>query len=124
MEQFYILSLQKQGKDPELCFWREAAAGYTTNVLDAGKYSREEVIADKMHSSENSIALPVKSLPLITSKMKAFWESPARLVVHVIPVKGVKGHLVQQLAFGWVLIGKGPMADTWAAQPLVPKPIS
>ncbi|HRH68874.1 MAG TPA: hypothetical protein PLB89_05135 [Flavobacteriales bacterium] len=111
MTEFYILSFDKQRKDPELCFWRANAHGYTTTVTEAGKYTLSEVLLNKHHDGPNAIALPVTSLPLITSKLKAFWEMPTRLMVQVIPVKEAKGLLLGNQQRGAVLVGFNPIAQ-------------
>lgn len=109
MEEYYLLSFEKQGRDPELCFWREAAKGYTTNLIEAGRYDRETVL-EHYHKSANNVAIPAEHIHCITAKLKAFFEprlgSTPRLVVHVIPHKEAKGFLLGNLAFGAVLMGR------------------
>jgi len=104
---YYILSFEKQGKDPELCFWRANANGYTTNVLEAGEYTLETVLASRHHDGPNAVVLPMKCLPLVTTELKAHFErstsAPFRMVVHAIADMAAKKHLLEHVKDGAVL---------------------
>lgn len=95
----YILSFKHQGHFPELCFWRANDKGYTNNLLEAGKYTKEEVLAnlDHYHSGPNSVAVPEGVLPDITAKLVAAFRSSMSdpvIAVEVWPVPGLKEELI------------------------------
>jgi hypothetical protein len=125
MNTFYILSFSRQGKDPELCFWRPGAYGYTTNVLEAGVYTREEVIRNRHHDGPNAVALPQHSLPLLCNALHASFERqgyamPPRMVVKAMAIPNMKASLLTAVKKGLVLVDRGPYAGMWKWAPLDP----
>lgn len=60
---FYIISY-RYSRRGALTFWRPKAAGYTTNLLQAGKYTESQVLAslDYYHQGENAVAISVEEL--------------------------------------------------------------
>lgn len=66
----YILSLKHSPIGNEAVWWRPNAAGYTTKLEDAGKYSDEQVSKNPMYfnNGTTSQAIPVFSVELVAHK--------------------------------------------------------
>lgn len=56
---YYILSLDHSVRNDWLLWWRPNGAGYTTNLLEAGTYSRIDAVTFQRGAPEKVKALPV-----------------------------------------------------------------
>ncbi len=64
-QQYYIISYQySRNNNGHICFWRPNNAGYTNDLLQAGKYSESEVKAcmNYYHQGDNAVAVPVEEI--------------------------------------------------------------
>lgn len=107
---YYILSFKHQRHHPELCFWCVNDSGYTSNLLQAGMYSREQVLGklDYYHKGQNSVAIAVDRLPRLTDKLVARFDhlgGPV-LTVEVWPVSPIdfKERMTEAAAQGQVFL--------------------
>ena len=107
---FYILSLKHQRNDRELCFWAPDRKGYTTNLLDAGVYRLEQVLAAPayLHGGANSLAVGAEALPNLAAELRTTLEpglrGVPRVVVQVVPHADVLAEVRRRQCTGEVLV--------------------
>lgn len=58
--EYYILSIRHSPADGCAIWWRPKCAGYTTNLLEAGRYTEAEVEADKQYFNDGKATRAVK----------------------------------------------------------------
>ncbi|MEN6567172.1 MAG: hypothetical protein ABFC57_12830 [Veillonellales bacterium] len=69
--EYYILSLKWSKHQDEFCWWGPNNCGYTSNLKQAGLYTKEQIESDKNYydNGETTKAIPASSIDkLITYK--------------------------------------------------------
>lgn len=72
-EQFYILSLNHGPANGRCLFWKEDGAGYTTNLNEAGKWSRSRVLSNpKKYDNDRNRPVPCIEIDKFFSSTEVF----------------------------------------------------
>lgn len=58
---YYIVDLDRTRVSESVVFWRENAHGYTVDVNDAGKYTREQSIEIVRNRDKHNVAIPIEA---------------------------------------------------------------
>lgn len=79
---YFILSLKWSPGNDAAVWWQENKCGYTTNILDAGHYTAQDLVDDPgLNDRQSTLAVPTKdalkaSRVLRLAPLRSFW-SPA-----------------------------------------------
>lgn len=63
---YYIICLERSSNEDSLLFWKPGSAGYTSDIHEAGTFSKEE--ADNINKNERDIALTKTELFALGAK--------------------------------------------------------
>jgi len=68
-ELYFILSMERTADSPSCVWWRPQAAGYTTSIGQAGRYTLDEVRAHA--DPPHHLAVPCDAVEVPSAKAKA-----------------------------------------------------